>query len=219
MAVVARASRGYAVRILIMVGLCAAFAIYFAYDGWVGYPANDDVLIKYMWDHPSSLNDDAAARQTLKAWPGYNQATPEQIAAMALLVEKSRAEGWKGPWDIRVQQLIVVALALATLATAYFFYRYTRKRAIADDAGLSPAIGSVIPWENITKIDNTQWDKKGIVTVTYKDAAGAAQTAVLDDYDLENLPAVLDEVANRALHAEFDPPLASNDAPAAPAQS
>jgi hypothetical protein len=52
------------------------------------------------------------------------------------------------------------------------------------------------------------------VTISYTDAAGQGQSAILDDYDLDNLPVLLEEVAERAINATFDPPLETGGAPA-----
>jgi hypothetical protein len=211
MPIVARASWGYAVRILIMAVLCAIFAFWFAYDGVIGWPARDDGLVKYMLDHPNPHIDSPQAQTVLHAWPGFSKATSEQVKEMGDLAKASGIDEWKTELDLFWQKMIVVGLVLGTAGTLYFFYRYTRKRAIADDAGLSPAAGLVIPWANITKIDNTQWDKRGMVTITYTDSASQSQTAVLDDYDLDNLPVLLEEVAQRATNATFDPPVPEGD--------
>jgi len=217
MQVVARASKGYSVRILIMVGLCAVFTVWFAYDGWWNWPARNDGLVQKMKDHPSRENEDPADRQILAEWPGMARANADQVKEMGALATRSHVDGWKTETDLFWQKVIVAGLIAATGGTIYFYLRYTRQRAIADDNGLSPAPDVQIPWANITKIDNTQWEKRGIVTITYKDAGGTTQTATLDDYDLDNLPAVLEEVANHATGAEFDPPLepVNDTAPAA----
>jgi hypothetical protein len=214
MPIVARASRGYAVRILIMAGLCAVFAFWFAYDGVIGWPKRDDTLVQYMVDHPNPHIDSPQAVTILHEWPGFKKATSDQIKEMGDLAKSSGIDEWKTELDLFWQRAIVVGLVLGTAGTLYFYRRYTRKRAVADDAGLSPAHGIMIPWANITKIDNTQWDKRGIVTISYTDAAGQGQSAILDDYDLDNLPVLLEEVAERAINATFDPPLETGGAPA-----
>ena len=214
MPIVAKANTGYSIRILIMAVLCAVFAFWFAKDGWIGYPQQNDAIVQRLLDPKTATPQSALpeAQAKLKSWPGYANASSKQISEMGTLVKNSNIEDWHTELDMLVQRGIVFGLVLGVLATLYFYYRYTRKRAIADEAGLSPAQGILIPWESITKIDNTQWDKRGIVTITYKAVEGGEpQTAILDDYDLDNLPAVLEEVSNRAIHAEFDPPLADPD--------
>ena len=58
--------------------------------------------------------------------------------------------------------------------------------------------------------------EKGIVTVTYRDVAGHSQTTELDEYLLDNLPAVLEAIADRATGAtHLDP----EDGPGRPAAS
>ncbi len=212
MPIVAKANTGYSIRILIMAVLCAVFAFWFAKDGWIGYPVQNDAIVKRLLDNPTPQSALPEAQAKLKSWPGYVNASSMQITEMGTLVKNCNIEDWHTELDVLVQRGIVFGLIAGVIAALYFYYRYTRKRAIADDAGLSPAQGVLIAWESITKIDNTQWDKRGIVTITYKAAnANEPQTAILDDYDLDNLPAVLEEVSNRAIHAEFDPPLAAQD--------
>ena len=210
MPIVAKANTGYSIRILIMAVLCAVFAFWFAKDGWIGYPKQNDAIVARLLDPTTATPQSAvpAAKEKLKSWPGYAQASSAEITEMGTLVKNCNIEDWHTELDVLVQRGIVVGLILGVIVTLVFYRRYTRKRAIADEAGLSPAQGIVIAWSDITKIDNTQWDKRGIVTITYKAAnSQEPQTAILDDYDLDNLPAVLEEVSNRAVNAEFDPPL------------
>jgi hypothetical protein len=76
-----------------------------------------------------------------------------------------------------------------------------------DDGTLSPARGLVIPWEKITRVDNTRWRTMDIVDLTFTDEAGAPQKALLDGYevDREKLVEILDQLSAKAAHAEFLP--------------
>ena len=73
--------------------------------------------------------------------------------------------------------------------------------------GNTAAPGVVIPWEKITRVDNTRWKNHGIVDITYTDAQGATQKADFDDYKLQREPllAILDQLGDKAVNAEFLP--------------
>ena len=77
---------------------------------------------------------------------------------------KAKVEGWHTETDMNTQKYIVGGLALGVLAAIWWFFHCQRRRAIAEEATVSPAPGVVIPWEKITRIDNTRW--KGVPFLT-----------------------------------------------------
>jgi hypothetical protein len=227
MPLIAKASKTVRNKNLIMALACLAFSIWFAYDGWVGYAAKDDALVARM-KQQAAKGDGLGAEDLplLEQWkPGdLNQATAaisDQIYDK-IVTAKHVGEGeWKSSHDIWVQRSLVGGLLLATLGALAWTLACQRRRVTADDTGLSPAPGMMIPWANITKVDNLLWKKKGYVHLEYRDAAGATQKAVLDDYIVDDLVPILELLGEKADKAQFIDPApepSANEAKDADAQ-
>ena len=204
---------------LIMIAMCLVFLGLFAYDAFWGYPQNNDALVARMLKDAEAAQLDSAKGNGLKAddlsllrrWPpgGWKEAAPVLRDEFTLEFRDHRhlADGWKSSQDIMIQELCVVFLALASTTACAWFKRCQNRRVTADDNQLSPERGVEIPWANITKVDNLQWKKKGIVTLEYRDAAGATQSILLDDYLVDNLVPILELLTHKADQAEFlNPP-------------
>lgn len=216
MALVARASTTVRNKNIILILLCAIFTAWFAYDGFHAWPTKNDALVKQQIAAIGTKVDPSHG-PALREWKSWQESTSAQRAEMTRRMENLHVEGWHSEFDINVQRYIVIGLAVATLAAIWWFFHCQRRRAIADDQGLSPAPGLFIPWNNITVIDNTRWKSTGIVDVTYVDANNTEQKTVLDDYQLDNLPPVLNEVAERATQAKLIPPPGEPAPPSTPA--
>jgi hypothetical protein len=201
---IATASKSYSRRILLMVLLCAGVGAWFCYDGWSTYPTRNDAIVKNVLHNPKG--EEYTYLDTFKNWPGYQSATAEQIATMDDTTKKSQIDEWKTARDIFWQRVLGAGVCVVSLVILGWYFKYRSKRASADETGLSPAPGVTVPWGSITTVDNTRWEKSGIVTVTWKDAAGAEQSAKLDEYDLDHLVPVLMEIEKHATSATFIPP-------------
>jgi hypothetical protein len=116
-------------------------------------------------------------------------------------------EGWKGPFDVWLQRLLAWCLLGCVGAATGWVVHCQRRRAIAEEGTVSPAPGVVIPWEKITRVDNTRWKTMGIVDITYMDEKGVSREADFDDYKLQREPllAILDQLGEKAVNAEFLP--------------
>jgi hypothetical protein len=219
MPLVAKASNTVRNKNLLIILMCVGFFVWFAYDGWVAYPRNNDRSVdklkqmmadgKLKGDNQEQLDKWQAA---LNQWKGWNQAMPDQREQMNIIAERGKTiaggvENWKSPFDINLQRYIVYGLGVAVAASIWWFIHCQRRRAIADDTMVSPTAGVEIPWDKITVVDNTRWKKSGIVDITYLDEQGNAQKATFDDYELDREPllGILDMLAEKADKAEFIP--------------
>lgn len=222
MAIVARASTTVRNKNLLIILMCAVFFAWFAYDGYVGYPKRNDRLVGQMktWVEEGKISPDFETE--LRAWKGWSNETPDARKRMDEIVasnkNKVKVEDWKAVLDISVQRWIVLGLAGATAASIWWFFHCQRRRAIAEETTVSPAEGVVVPWDKITRVDNTRWKSTGIVEITYPGADGKPQKAKFDDYELERDPLleILDQLAIKAVNAEFIP---KEDTPAEPPPS
>lgn len=209
MPLVARASKYFCGKNLLLLLMCVGAMGWFAYDGWIGWPQRNDKIVQYVKDVmipdgrvPASMGLDLAG------WEGWDKSSVEERNRMTDVIKvaatKGDIEGWKSPTDINTQQYIVYGLILVVLWAAWRFIKFARARAIADETTLSPAPGIVIPWEKITVVDNTRW-KSGLVKITWTDDKNESHEAVFDDYELdrEKLLPILDMLAEKATKAEF----------------
>ena len=210
MPLIARATNTVRNKNLIIVLMCVAALAMFAYDGWQGYPArNDEIVTKKLANAPTVLSAD---QELIRDWKGWVRESTENRQRMDGVIEYAKTtvrelEKWKTSGEIALQRWIALALLFINAAAMWWFVHCQRRRAIADDATLSPAPGVVIPWEKITRIDNTRWDAMGIVELTYTDASGTAKKAKLDDYETQRKPLleILDLLAVKAVNAEVFP--------------
>jgi hypothetical protein len=212
MALVARASKTVRTKNLLIVVLCALFTGWFGYDGFIGYPAGDDRLVAQMRD--VMVRDgrvDVTSIPVLQRWKGWSAEDQASRSEMDKVVKSSQnyvdVSGWKSPFEIQVQRGIMWGLAAVTMASVGWLIHCQRRRAIADDKTVSPRVGLEVPWDRIVQVDNTRWKSMGIVEITYLDAGGKARKAKFDDYELERDPllAILDQLAERAVEADFIP--------------
>jgi len=209
MAFVARASTTVRNKNLLIILMCAVFFVWFAYDGFVGYPRNNDRLVNRLVGLAKDGKIATEHLSLLETWQGWSNETPENRAKLDAIVagSKNQVEGWKATLDISVQRWIVQELGVATAAAAWWFIHCQRRRAIAEETTVSPMPGVVIPWEKITRVDNTRWKSTGIVEITFPGPDGTPQKAKFDDYELERKPLldILDLLLEKAVNAEFIP--------------
>ena len=198
-------------RNLILALMCAAFCALFIRDGFYGYPANNDRVVREI----RRVEDvTAATAERAEQWKGWNNESVQNREAMteSLKSETGAAAGriaqaWKKPFDVTLQRWLAVALVAVNVWSLSRLVRFLRKRTQCDDATLSPRRGLVIPWEKISQVDNSDWRTADIVEITYTDAAGTAQKALLDGYEVDKgkLVPILEQLAEKAVNAEFLP--------------
>ena len=210
---VARASKTVRGKNLIILLMCLVFFGWFFYDGYFTYPANNDRKVASLVDNPAvSLPTKVLAQDWQRdgGWSRLPEARHEQMNQA--LDEETRnnhinKDGWKGPFDVRLQRILAWGLLGCLAGSVWWFVHCQRRRAIAEEGTVSPMPGVVIPWAKITRVDNTRWKSVGIVDITYTNERGETRQADFDDYKLEREPllAILDELGEKAVNAEFVP--------------
>ena len=207
--IIARASNTVRNKNLLILVMCLGMACWFAYDGFIGWPTRNNQLVE--GPITTRIHDDPLYTQyqpNIDAWKGWANADSDAHSTMSKIANTLNIEGWKTETDIKNQKYIVIALALATLGALGWFIKCQKRRAIAEGNTVSPSPGITIPWDKITVVDNTRWKSMGIVTITYDLADGKGpQKSKFDDYetDREPLLQILDQLAEKAIHAEFLP--------------
>lgn len=213
MQIIAPASTTVRNKNLLIVLLCSVFLVLFIYDGWYAWPRKNDEKIKYVLTEKRAnlVAEDIAL---LEAWKSYNESTPPTRAMVWETLKKNNlSDGWKTDLDIQVQKYIAFGLIPLVGAALWWFMHCQKRRAIATESYLSPAAGVEIPWEKITVIDNTRWERSGIVDITYMDKDGKEQQAKLDDYETARDPLIeiLEYMADHAKNAKHLPEEAATD--------
>jgi hypothetical protein len=194
---------------LIIVLMCLVFAGLFAYDGFFGWPENNDRVMAFI--NQQAILGKVEDRPEYRDWTTWNHESPEARAKMDDIVDSKKTiinvEGWHRVFNITLQRWIASGLLLILAGAMWRFIAQMRLRVAANDGTVSPKQGLAIPWEKITKVDNTEWRSYGIVEITYTDAGGASATAQFDDYKTEREPLlkILDMLAEKAVNAEFIP--------------
>ena len=235
MAIVAPISSWETRRPLVLAVLCVLVAAWFAYDGWYGWPAADNAVYKKM-QQPGLLGVGEQARKIALTWPGWHQATTRQLMGSRDFIKPdkpvsredkaiSRAlDGgndfvgfdklayenhfpeYHSITDIYNQRWIVLGVGIVALLGLFWYSRVRNLQIQADETGLTLANGQVIPWQKIKVIDNVRWHSKGYVRITYTGPDNQDQNKVLDGTLYENLPAVLELMAERANQAQMITP-------------
>ena len=170
---------------ILLAVMALLFAALFFYDGYHGYPARNDRTIE---DVKTQKDANPNTKMLADSWKGWDNETEDSRQRMDAALHADthiRIGEWKSPFDVSIQHYISWALIGVNLWTLWRLIHFMRLRATADESMLSPAKGVSIPWEKITKVDNTEWDSYGIVKLTYTDGEGKAQQAELDEYKLE----------------------------------
>ncbi|MCL2648862.1 MAG: hypothetical protein FWD61_18000 [Phycisphaerales bacterium] len=212
--IIARATNTVRNKNIAMVVLCLVFLCWFAYDGFVSWPKQNDEKVAEIlrrMDGPTP-EIDPQHLQELQAWKtggGWNAATSESRKQMDEIINgpPKLAEGWRSNLDLVMQRWIVLGLIGAVAGAIWWLIHCQHRRAIAEELFVSPARGANVPWDNIEIVDNTRWKSAGIVEITYVDANGIKKKAKFDDYETEREPLIqiLDLIGEKALKAEFIP--------------
>ena len=194
--IVARRDRTHYVKRCVLIPALIVFAgLYFLYDGYIGYPAENR-----RFDELTQQAKDAGARGDVKA--------------EADLLESRKSVTRHDEFQLRLQrQLGYGLLPLGVLAFVFFSRQSRGQYRLADDVLYAPGHPPV-PLGAVREIDKTKWEKKGIAYVRYEiedPAGGVAATGrvKLDDALYEQGPttAIL-----KTIEAKVAPPAEADEA-------
>ncbi len=168
--IVARGSNDYRVRRYIMVVLLLGFGGWFAYDGWVRYPAVNAEIARL---EQAQREADASGNRDR-----YVQIS-EQLTKLGNAGK---------PLGLLLQKFLAVACPLAAVGFLIWTLRNSRGeyRLTTDDVLHAPGHPPV-PMASITDIDRKAWDRKGIANIGY-DMGHTGGTIRLDDFVYQRVP-------------------------------
>lgn len=174
MQIKATISPGFMARLIAVAVITLILGLYFCYDGFIGYPHQRKVALTY-----EQFQNEGRVDQ----WPKYAEAQGWEVTP----------ESPKSNSDIMLQRLLGgFALPIGLLfgiATLRSLGRYV---ACDEQQGISNGKYSMVPFESMTKLDKSRWQKKGIVIVHF-DLNKKHGKIVLDDWkmDTENTEKIL----------------------------
>jgi hypothetical protein len=164
MQIKAAISPGYMARLVVVAIITLIGGLWFSYDGFIGYPHQQKVSLAYMQFQEEGRVDQWSEYAKSKGWA----VTPES--------PKSNSDIWLQ----RILGMVALPIGMVFgLASLRSLGRYV----CCDDAGLSSSTYHQIPFESITKLDKSRWQKKGIVVVHFT-LDGKPGRIVLDDWKM-----------------------------------
>jgi hypothetical protein len=193
--IVARAGRYYRNARYLMALICIGLGLWFAYDGWVGWPKEN------------------ARHAQVSAKLDAARITGDKDAESKLQEELKSITLHTG-YDIPLQRVLAVCLPLAGAGLlCWALYRSRGHYRFADHTLHVPGHPPV-PVDAIRQIDKQKWDRKGIAFIDY-DVAGKAGRIKLDDFVYEQAPtqAILARIESLVL-ADAPAPQDADGAPA-----
>jgi len=156
------------------------FALYFFWDGAIGYPAADRRYHEWKHFHDAGNLEQWQAVALQNGWK-----SDEWEKWLADPHQQGRI-----PADYRghgkyIEQFVcgTIALALGLVTLAYWFTQKDRVVRTDEEAVYSPA-GTRIPFSAITGLGKKKWESKGFATVLYQ-IDGRKGRFLLDDYKFD----------------------------------
>ena len=174
--VVARAGSYYRNTRYLMAAMCVLGGLWFAYDGWVGWPES------------TRLHEEAKVK--LKEAQDANDSEKIQLYSDQMTENKFHDEH-----DILLQKRL--AFALPPIGVAILAWSLYRSRGAYRLEGKSLSVPGhpTVALDDITKIDKQKWDRKGIVHLNYEKADKKTGVITLDDFIYDRPPT--DEIFKR----------------------
>ncbi|HCD32537.1 MAG TPA: hypothetical protein DER01_09010 [Phycisphaerales bacterium] len=188
-------SPGYMARLVVVSIITLIGGFWFCYDGFIGYPHQQKVAQAYI-----QFQDEGRVDQ----WPAYAQERGWT----------AQPESPKSDSDIWLQRILGLAAMPVGLIFGIATLRSLGRCVTCDDDGISANKGKTIPFDAITKLDKSRWQKKGIVIVQYEHD-GKKGHILLDDWKMhtENTEQILRMIEEKTGMGQPDSEVAT-DTPA-----
>jgi len=167
----ATVANGYRWRLIIIAVVCLVYGGFCIKDGAYTYPELQERRAYYESFVAAEGNDPAlwAAKAREMGWPIEE---PKSIEDKNILTQ----------W---VQLAIVLPVGLLHL---FLWAKWSRRFVEADDDGVVANGGRAFTWDQVTAVDASRWDRKGIAYIQY-DTGDAKGEVVLDDWKMVREPA------------------------------
>ncbi len=166
---VARASTEYRVKRLIIVIMLVGMGGYFALDGWIRWPRENQRIAELTKEKEVALkaSDESKVHQL-----------DAEISNM-----KQHSDT-----DLLMQKVLAIALPPVGLFVLGWALYYSRGAYRLHDHILTVPGHPPIPLDAIRSIDRTDWDRKGIAWINYELGNHTTGSACLDDFIYQRKP-------------------------------
>ncbi|MEE8169148.1 MAG: hypothetical protein V3T70_01240 [Phycisphaerae bacterium] len=191
---------------------------YFAYDGWIGWPAQNYAEMERSRPKDAQgelvvdprITSELAGKGLAELREQFDEPplrTPTEwryYGVNGYLVIRSdtrRRADWislnkHSVIDLLLQKVIGVALMLVAVVLVIRFVRILRTRVVLDDKGLHLKGGRVIAWDDMTALETKQFRQKGWLDLAYA-SDGRSNRFRIDSYHLREFDALVDEICRR----------------------
>jgi hypothetical protein len=189
--IVARPGKDYRNRRYIMVALLVGAGLWFAYDGYVGWPEHNRKLaeVRRQVDEAERSGDEQAAANARTTLGGMSK-------------EKS-------PTDMLIQKLLGFTLPPLGIALLVWGLYNSRGEYRLSGTTLHVPGHPPVTFDQITRIDKRLWDRKGIAYIDYNVPGQRAGRLRLDDFVYERKPT--DQIFERIERAVAPAPDAATE--------
>jgi hypothetical protein len=168
--IVAEPEVGYRWKHLIMAILMIAGGMWFAYDGWINWPRQNENAVK-------------VEKQLERAQRDKNDAKANELSAELRKYEKHNDA------SILLQKLLAFTLPAFGLFWGTWTIKDTRGRYRLAGETLQVPGHPPVTFNEIRRIDKRKWDRKGIAYLHYEHGPTATQRVLkLDDFAYERKP-------------------------------
>ncbi len=211
-------------RIIIFMVMCSAFAVWFARDGYVKYPAeNLKWAQQQLPERPDDLkpNPRASLGNLQRVEVGMTVAELEALLGRPALVHEQK-HWYVGPaaygsfvvvgdkvrqierveeshehneGSLRTQKVFAAGMGLLGLITLGHLIRATKMRVVLDDAGLKIR-GRAIGWDDMEALDSEAYARKGWVDLMVR-SGGATEPVRLDSYLIDRFDDIVQAICER----------------------
>lgn len=190
MDVIAQLTKEWKRRWLILTAFFCAGALWFFYDGFIGYPKVAERYKVY----------EQVARDAIDRGDAEDMEDP----ALQLIWEKYAIEqGWKidkpknhDEDDFQEQKNFGIGLLVISGGLLVWFVLSHRQRVTFDGTTITAPNGTQVKADQIIDLDKKKWENKGIVYAVYEEG-GKRKKLVLDDYKFGGTVEIIDELERR----------------------
>lgn len=164
----------YLKRYLLIAGVCLPLSIWFAYDGFIGYPKQLEYARAYDPLRELDSKERSSMWQTIASEKGWPNRIPEKKAEEVA--------------DSIVGQYIWGSLSFLAGVVALLYYLRSRGTWIEPTpTGLTTSWGQTINFKDVSRLDKKKWETKGIARVAYFENS-LSRKFVFDDFKFEREP-------------------------------
>lgn len=173
--IIARAGSYYRRTRYIMAILLIAGGAWFGYDGFVGYPRENQQL--------RDIN-----AQLAEAQKNQDSQRIRELSDQQKNFKRHSGELAHSDMDILIQKVLCFTLPPIGLLMLFWTFFNSRGAYRLADQTLSVPGHPPVPIDAIRKIDKRKWDRKGIAYLDYELPDGKSGTIKLDDFVYERTP-------------------------------